>query len=56
MGAVVGGDYRATTTRMGGPVRVTVATALSMRRERRSISAAVRSIVAIGVRSLQPAR
>jgi hypothetical protein len=35
---------------------VMLATAFSMRRERPSISAAVRSIVAIGVRSLQPAR
>ena len=35
---------------------LTLATAFSMRRERRSISAAVRSIVVIGVCSLQPAR
>jgi hypothetical protein len=39
-----------------GSLSVRVATASSMRRERRSISAAVRSIVAVGVRSLQLAR
>ena len=49
-------DATATGSASAAGSSATAATASSMRRERRSISAAVPSIVAVGVRSLQPAR